>query len=422
MGKTMLEKILSFKSGTQVSSGELTIVDVDMLVSHDGNRPQATDVFYEMGGERVFDKDKVKLVIDHAPTVPNQTAAAIHAQMRQFADQQQVEIIGPGEGICHQVIAERGYVYPGNLLMGTDSHTCTYGALNMLGIGVGTSDLAAVMLTGKIWLKVPETIKVELTGEIPDGVYPKDIVLELIRVIRADGATYKALEFCGDALNSISIEGRMTISNMAVEAGAKTAIFPYDDILKSWLEKRQNIADHQPVYPDPDASYEHVITINVSELKSRIAIPDQVENVVSSEALGIKINQAIIGTCVNGRLEDLEVAAHILKEKKLADDVRLFITPASREIYLQALEKGYIETFVKAGANIGIPGCSGCTGGAHFAIPSDGDVVITSANRNFVGRLGNPKASIYLASPAVVALSAINGKITFPTNKGGVAI
>lgn len=414
-GQTMVEKLLSRKVKTPVKQGELAVVDVDLLVSHDGNRPQATDIFYEMGGERVFDPDRVKLVIDHAPSVPNQMASTIHAQMRKFSKDQGAEIIGPGEGICHQIIAEKGYAVPGDFVLGTDSHTCTYGALNSIGTGVGTSDLAAALLTGQIWLKIPESIRIVLKGSFPKGVFPKDVALEIIRVLRADGATYQALEFSGEALDDLSMAGRMTIANMAVEAGAKTAIFPYDTILDEWLSQRQLKRSPKPVYPDDDAKYIREMTINVSALKPKIATPGQVENVVEgATAEGVPVQQALIGTCVNGRLEDLQEAASILKGQQIAEGVRLFITPASRDTYVKALEQGLIETFIKAGAVIGVPGCSGCSGGAHFAIPSDGDNVITAANRNFVGRLGNPKANIYLASPAVVALSALNGVISLP--------
>jgi 3-isopropylmalate/(R)-2-methylmalate dehydratase large subunit len=412
-GQTMVEKLFSRKVPSRLDQGDLAIVNVDLMVCHDANRPQASDIFHDMGGVKVFDPSKVKLVIDHAPGVPNQSASKIHAQMRKFAAEQNAEVIGPGEGICHQVLAEKGCAVPGDFVLGTDSHTCTYGALNAVGTGVGTSDLAAALMTGKIWLRVPESIQVELKGSLPAGVYPKDIALEIIRKLRADGATYKALEFSGDAIKEISVSGRMTISNMAVEAGAKTAIFPYDDTLKTWLSEKGVVSKAQPVAADDDACYVENLVIDVSKLKPMIALPGQVENVVDgTESAGTPIHQAVIGTCTNGRLEDLREAASILYGKQIAEGVRLFITPASREIYLEALGEGIIEIFVKAGAVIGVPGCSGCSGGAHFAIPSDGDNVITAANRNFVGRLGNAKANIYLASPAVVALSAVHGEIT----------
>ncbi|GEL77098.1 3-isopropylmalate dehydratase large subunit [Tenuibacillus multivorans] len=423
-GKTMVEKILSNKSKSMadVRQGDLTIVDVDLMVCHDANRPQASDIFKEMGGDKVYDPDKVKLVMDHAPGVPNQSASGIHAKMREFSSEQGAELIGPGEGICHQILAEKGEVGPGDLVLGTDSHTCTNGAFNAIGVGVGTSDLAAALLTGKTWVKVPESFQVELEGSFPENVYPKDVALEIIRILKADGATYKALEFTGEAIKSISVAGRMTISNMAVEAGAKTAIFPFDNVLKDWLEHSGYKKEMTEISPDEDAKYERKIVIDVSKLRPRISLPDQVENITDGHSTeGLPIQQAVIGTCTNGRLEDLREAARILENKKVAQGVKLFITPASRETYAQALEEGIIEIFIKAGAILGVPGCSGCSGGAHFAIPSDGDNVITAANRNFVGRLGNKKAHIYLASPAVVAQSAVSGHIKIPEEGGKTA-
>ncbi len=413
MPQTMIEKLISRKVGRKVKSGELVIASVDLLVSHDGNRPQATDIFKEMGGERVFDSSKVKLVIDHAPTFPNQAAASVHLDMRRFALEQGAEIIGPGEGICHQIIPEKGYVAPGDFVLGTDSHTCTYGAYNVFGTGVGSSDLAAAMLTGHIWLRVPETIRIELVGERKEGVSPKDIVLYIIKQLRADGATYMAIEYGGVGLKSISVAGRMTMANMAVEMGAKAGLFPCDDVLESWLKDRKITREYTPVEPDDDAIYEKVMIIDLSTIQPQVSLPSTVDRVADlSEAEGTRIDQAVIGTCANGRLEDLREAASILKGKQIYPGVRLFVTPASREVYLHSLHEGIISTLVEAGAIIGVPGCSGCTGGAHFAIPSDGEVVITSANRNFTGRLGNPKAQIYLASPATVAMSALHGKIS----------
>jgi 3-isopropylmalate/(R)-2-methylmalate dehydratase large subunit len=413
MPQTMVEKLISKKVGRNVKSGELVVASIDLLVSHDGNRPQAPDIFKELGGDKVFDNTKVKLVIDHAPNVPNQAAASIHQSMRKFANEQGAEIIGPGEGICHQIIPERGYVAPGDLVLGTDSHTCTYGAFNVFGTGVGSSDLAAAMLTGKLWLRVPESIKIVLSGTRNKGVTPKDIVLYLVKKLRADGATYKALEFTGEGLQSISVSGRMTMSNMAVEMGAKTAIFPCDEVLEEWLQNHNLTKDYEAITADDEAVYEREIIIDLGGIQPQIAIPSTVDNVKDLvEAEGEKISQAVIGTCTNGRLEDLRDAASILIGQKIHSEVRLFVTPASREVYIQALQEGIISTLVEAGAVIGVPGCSGCSGGAHFAIPSDDDVVITSANRNFIGRLGNPKARIYLASPATVAMSALVGRIT----------
>jgi 3-isopropylmalate/(R)-2-methylmalate dehydratase large subunit len=417
MNQTRIEKLISRKAGKPVKAGDLVVISVDLLVSHDGNRPQALDVFKEMGGDRVFDPSKVKLVIDHAPNVPNTSAASIHQSMRTFAAEQGLDLFGPGEGICRQIIPDKGFVVPGDFVLGTDSHTCTYGAFNVFGTGVGSSDLAAAMLTGETWLYVPETIKVELNGIPAPGITAKDIVLALVRIIRAEGATYQSLEFHGSALPHLSISGRMTIANMGVEMGAKAALFPADQVLLDWLDARGIKSSYEAVEADETASYTRVVTLDVSQMQPQISCHPSVENVKDlDELVGLPIQQAVIGTCTNGRLEDLREAAEVVKGRKVAQGVRFFVTPASRDIYINAMKEGIIATLMESGAVIGIPGCSGCTGGAHFAIPSDGDRVITTANRNFIGRLGNAKAELYLASASVVAASALTGNISAPNN------
>jgi 3-isopropylmalate/(R)-2-methylmalate dehydratase large subunit len=415
MPQTRIEKLISRKAGYPAYAGNLVIAKVDLLVSHDGNRPQALDIFKQMGGDRVFDPSKVKLVIDHAPSVPNSSAASIHQSMRSFSEEQSIELFGPGEGICHQIIPEKGYVVPGDFVLGTDSHTCTYGAFNVFGTGVGSSDLAAAMLMGETWLLVPKTIKVDLVGQPKPGISSKDIALALVGIIRAEGATYQALEFHGSALKHITVSGRMTIANMGVEMGAKAAIFPADQVLADWLNQRGNRQPFTPVEADEEATYSQVVTLDVSALKPQVSRHPSVESVSDMDALlGLPIHQAVIGTCANGRLEDLRVASEVVKGKKVAPGVRLFVTPASREIYIDALKEGIITALIEAGAVIGVPGCSGCTGGAHFAIPSDGERVITTANRNFIGRLGNANSELYLASPMIVAASALAGRISYP--------
>ncbi len=422
MKQTMIEKLISRKVKRPVRAGELAVAAVDLLVCHDGNRPQALDVFKEMGGENVFDPDKIKMVLDHAPSVPNTAAASIHQSMREFAAAQGIEWIGPGAGICHQVIPERGYAAPGDFVLGTDSHTCTYGAFNLFGTGVGTSDLAAAMLTGETWLLVPETIRVELDGKPRPGVSAKDIVLALVKIVRAEGATYQAIEFHGSAIPHLSVSDRMTIANMGVEMGAKAALFPADERLLEWMNGRPVRREYETVAADEGASYSRVIRLDVSAVKPQIACHPYVDHVKDLDDLaGLAIHQAVIGTCSNGRLEDLRIAAGIMKGKKVAAGVRFFVTPASREVYMQALKEGVIEQLVQAGAVIGVPGCSGCTGGAHFAVPSDGERVITTANRNFIGRLGNAKAELYLASPAVVAASALAGSVSYPEAGEGIS-
>lgn len=413
--QTMIERLISRKVGREVKGGEFVVADVDLTFSHDGNRPQSIDIFQDMGGERVYDPERVKLVIDHAPSVPNRAAAVIHEAMRTFAEAHQVDLFGPGEGISHQILPEKGFVGPGDFVLGTDSHTCTFGAFNAFGVGVGSTDLAAAMLTGQTWLKVPETIRVELDGEMPADTSPKDIVLALIRLLGHDGATYKALEFGGNAIGQISVAGRMTMANMGIEMGAKAALFPYDDVLDTWLRKRRIRRQIQPVHAEDGADYERVIRLDVSKIQPQVAHHPRVDHVTDvEEAEGLPIHQAVIGTCTNGRLEDLRVAARIISGRKVAPSVRFFVTPASTEVYREALEEGIIRDLVESGAVIGVPGCSGCTGGGYFAIPADGERVITSANRNFIGRLGNRHAELYLASPATVAVSALYGKITLP--------
>ncbi len=419
--QTVAEKLLSRKAGTPLEAGEIAVCAVDLAVAHDGNRPQSIDILRELGGGGPWDPARVILVIDHAPTQPNLAAAAIHDGMRRFAREYGVEVLGPGEGVCHQIIPERGYASPGDLVLGTDSHTCTYGALNALGTGVGSSDLAAVFLTGTLWLKVPESIYVDLTGRFRPGVYAKDAILALASRLGADGATYAALEFHGDALAGLSVAGRMTMANMAVELGAKAGIFPCDEVLERWLAERRAAHPTAPVTPatpasavSPDAGARYIdrLQLDLASLEPQVACPHNVDNVRPiSDVVGTPIKEAVIGTCTNGRLEDLAVAAGVLAGRHIHPDVRLFVTPASRAIYLAALRAGIIEILLEAGAIINQPGCSACTGGSHVGVPSDGENVVTTANRNFKGRLGNPEANLFLASPATVAASALEGRI-----------
>lgn len=422
VAQTAAEKLLSRKAGRPLEAGDIAVCEVDLAVAHDGNRPQSIDILQELGGTRPWDPDRVKLVIDHAPTQPNLAAAAIHDGMRRFGREHGVEVLGPGEGVCHQVIPERGYAMPGDLVLGTDSHTCTYGALNAFGTGVGSSDLAAVFLTGTLWLKVPESIHVELTGSFRPGVYAKDAILALAGRLGADGATYAALEFHGDGLAALSVAGRMTMANMAVELGAKAGLFPHDEVLARWLAERNlvkaaapvaaPVRPADPVAADPGARYVERLQVDLASLGPQVACPHNVDNVRPiSDVTGTPIQEAVIGTCTNGRLEDLAEAARILAGRKVHRDVRLFVTPASRAVYLAALRAGIIETLLETGAIINQPGCSACTGGSHVAVPSGGENVITTANRNFRGRLGNPEANLFLASPATVAASALEGRL-----------
>lgn len=410
-GKTIAEKILSKASCTDAYAGEIVTAPVDVMFCHDGNRPLGAEVFDSYGAARVCDPKRVIQVIDHAPSCPTESVAKMHAYMRDFSKRQGVKLYECGEGSCHQLISEQGHVKPGSIVIATDSHTCTHGAMNALATGVGVSDLTCAMITGSLWFRIPETIKVVLTGRLPAGVYAKDIILYMAGLLGANGANYQALEFCGEGISTLSVEERMTITNMVIELGAKCGIMPYDETLHKWLNGRVE-GEIQGVSADDDAQYARVMEVELDKLCPQIAKPHKVDNVSPvGEVEGTPVQHGIIGTCTNGRIEDLEVAARILRGQKIARGMTLTISPASKTVYLEAIRRGYIETFLEAGAVVAISGCSGCSGGAYVGIPADGEAVITTANRNFKGRLGNANSFLYLASPATVAASALTGRI-----------
>jgi 3-isopropylmalate/(R)-2-methylmalate dehydratase large subunit len=411
VGKTIAEKILSTHCGGDCHKGQYVIAEPDVLMTHDGNRPLSIDVYEELGMKKIFDPSRTILVIDHHTPAPGETNVAMHKKMREFSRKHGTPL-HDSEGICHQVLPEKGYVTPGSLVIGTDSHTCTYGALNAFSTGVGSTDFAVAMTYGKLWFRVPETLRIDLTGKLPAGVFSKDVILSLIGRLKANGAMYMAVEFCGDTISALSIESRSAICNMVVEMGAKAGIMPFDNTLDEWLRERVR-RDFEPVCADENAAYKEVLDYEVSNIGPQIARPHAVDDVVPVTEVGeTKIDQANLASCTNGRLEDLRVAARILKGRKIHSGVRLNVVPASREVLLDALKEGIIQTLVESGANINNPSCKGCSGGAMFGVPADGENVITSSNRNFKGRLGNPKAFIYLASPATVAASALTGRIT----------
>jgi 3-isopropylmalate/(R)-2-methylmalate dehydratase large subunit len=406
MGKTISEKILSQHAGRAVQAGELVIVPVDGCMATDTTAPMAIKAFKEMGGTRLVKPDAFHLIIDHAAPAPNERIANLHQLMRQFAAEQGCRLYDIGSGICHQVMVDHAHVRPGDVFMGADSHTPTYGALNAFACGVGSTDLAAVMLTGKIWLKVPQTIQVICEGKLQSGVSGKDLVLEVVKQLTISGATYQVVEFHGEAIASLSLAQRMTISNMVAEMGAKTGIVSPEGLSLPYA--------HTPVFADLDAVYSKTIVINASALRPKIAIPDSPDDVHDVAVYaGTKITYAFIGTCTNGRHEDLKAAASIVKGKQLAPGVRMVIAPASRQVLIDALADGTIQTLIEAGATIINSGCGPCVG-SHEGVPGDGEVVISAANRNFRGRMGNPNALIYLGSPATVAASALKGVITVP--------
>lgn len=410
MGQTIAEKIISKHVEHEVKVGELVIAKVDVAAVQDGTGPLMCNEFKKLGKDKLANPERSILFIDHAAPSPRKELSNTHTVLREFAKQYGAILSEVGEGVCHQRLVET-YVNPMEILVGADSHTCTSGALGAFATGMGSTDIAVAMALGKTWLKVPATFKVEVNGEFPKGVYAKDLILHLIGTIGADGATYKALEFSGSTIDNMNMADRFTIANMAVEAGAKAGLFPTDEKTKAFLEERGRGDKFVEVKPDEDAVYERVIKIDASQLKPTVSCPHTVDNTKTVDELkDVKVNQVFIGTCTNGRIEDLRVAAEILKGKKVNPDVRLLVAPASRDVFKQALKEGLIEIFVDSGAAIVTSGCGPCVG-VHAGILGDGEVCLATQNRNFQGRMGNTKGFIYLASPAVAAYSAIKGYI-----------
>jgi len=406
MAQTIAEKILSQHAGHPVSAGEIIIVPVDGAMATDATAPLAIKAFEEMGGRRLWDPGRVSFIIDHASPAPNERIGNLHRLMREFHQRMGGHFYDVGEGICHQLMVENGHVRPGDLFVGADSHTPTYGALGAFAVGVGSTDLAAVMLTGKIWLKVPETIRIELDGRIPKGCSAKDLILFLVGRLSVSGATYQAIEFAGPAVHALSLASRMTVANMAAEMGAKTGFVDMAGLQLPY--------EFAPLHPDADAPYRARYRFDVSELTPQVALPHSPDNVRPiTELLGRRIDQAFIGSCTNARLEDLHMAARVLQGRQISSRVRLIIAPASKKVLDAALEDGTVLALSRAGATFITSGCGPCVG-THLGIPGDGEVVISSTNRNFRGRMGNPQASIYLGSPAVVAASALFGEISDP--------
>ncbi|MDD5156059.1 MAG: 3-isopropylmalate dehydratase large subunit [Candidatus Omnitrophica bacterium] len=413
MGKTIAEKILSTHAGKDLRAGDFAVCKVDFTFGQDGTSAIIIDRIKELGAEKL--RAKFCMVIDHSAPSPSEGVSRVHKKMRIFSRDYEAALYDIGCGVCHQVIPESGDILPGELVLGADSHTCTYGALGVFATGVGSTDLAITLAAGKNWFKVPETIKIIVSGKVPKGVFAKDIILHIIGDVKADGATYSAVEFCGPAIGNLDMDGRFTISNMAVEMGAKAGFMPVDKKTLEWLKPR--IAKNRKIKKieaDSDAVYAKVLKYDISKLKPQVACPHAVDNVRSADSLkNVNINEAYLGTCTNGRLADLKVAAGILKSRKVHKGVRFIIAPASKTIFLEALNSGIIDVFVKAGAVVVPAGCGPCVG-THQGVPADGEIVISSANRNFKGRMGNPDAFIYLGSPATVCASAIEGKIADP--------
>jgi 3-isopropylmalate/(R)-2-methylmalate dehydratase large subunit len=412
-----VEKIIAAHCGQdRVRPGQIVDVDLDFVMANDATATLAIDIFSRgLQADRVFDPAKVILVMDHYTPSSSIDAADTHNRMRQFAREQNLPHVYDGTGICHQLMTEQ-HVRPGQLIIGADSHTCTYGALGTLATGMGSTDIAVAWQQGKIWMKVPESIRITVDGEWPDHVCAKDLILKVIGDLGASGATYKALCFDGPAIRALDLSGRMTLCNMVIEAGAKFAYIEPDQTTKTFLKKAER-EEHTLFKDDEDASYERLMAYDVGKLAPQIACPHSVDNVrdvASCEDLAI--DELFLGACTNGRFEDLEIAAGILRGKKIAGNVRLLVTPASHAVFLQAMESGLIATFIESGAMIANPGCSACFGGSG-GILGKGERLLTTANRNFQGRVGSPDSEIYLASPATVAASAITGTITDPRRR-----
>jgi 3-isopropylmalate/(R)-2-methylmalate dehydratase large subunit len=413
VGKTISEIILGAKSNSDVRAGDIVVAQVDLAFVQDTTGPLTVRQFRAAGFKKTANTLKAAVFLDHAAPSQSREMSNDHILLREFAAQTGALISEVGDGVCHQLVAE-ALAKPGDLIIGTDSHTVTAGGLGSFACGMGSSDVAIALGLGKTWFRVPETFLIELTGKFKKGVNAKDLILYLIGKIGADGATYKALEFGGSGVANVSMPGRLTIANMAVEAGAKAGIFPADELTRRFLTEQGRPGDYKPVMADDDAVYEKTIKIKLSELEPMVAKPHTVDNVVPvKEVAGTKIQQVSIGTCTNGRIEDIKIVAKLLKGKHRHPKTRLIIAPASRAILLAATAAGYIETLLKAGAVILPPGCGSCLG-LHQGVLGDGESCLSTANRNFKGRMGSPEAFVYLGNPATAAATAIKGEITDP--------
>lgn len=410
MGMTIAEKIIALAAGVkEVKAGDIHTVNLDRMMSNDGTTHLTVDMYYhKLNHQRIADPKKIVFIVDHNVPSDSPKTAASQKKMRDFAKEHQIDF-WEGKGVCHQIMMEH-YVCPGELIFGADSHTCTYGALGAFGTGVGCTDLLYGMVTGTSWVLVPETVKFNLIGKLPDGVYPRDLMLTIIGEIGASGVSYQVMEFCGDGAKTLSVNDRMVLCNLAVEAGAKTAIFEADEIVLSWLEERGR--KPKAVFKsDEDAQYVKEYTFDLSKIQPVVAKPDFVDDVVlAGEVCGVRIDEAFLGSCNNGRIDDLRVGAEILKDRKVSEHVRFLVVPASQEVYLQALDEGLITIFMKSGAIVMNPNCSVCWGSCQGVI-GENEVLISTGTRNFKGRAGHPSSKVYLGSAATVTASAVKGEI-----------
>jgi len=412
MGKTIAEKILSFKSKTDAYAGMIVEADVDYVMVNDVTGPIAFREFESLNMEAK--RDKIVLIPDHY--VPNKDVASAEQakEMREFAKRHNISNyyeVGKS-GVCHQLMIEEGFAAPGRLIVGADSHTCTYGGINTFSTGVGSTEAAAVFATGKLWFKVPESIKIELTGTFRRYVGGKDLILKIIKDIGVDGATYQALEFSGPGIKNISVSDRLSMANMAIEAGGKAGLFPYDELTEKYIKNTVK-GKYEAVSADADAKYVKVLKYDLSKIDEMVAFPHLPENGRAVKDSNVKIDQAYLGSCTNGRIEDMRIAAEVIKGRRVADGVRFLVVPASQRVYGQMLKEGLLEIFLNAGAFISGPTCGACLGG-WMGILADGEKTVASTNRNFIGRMGHKGSEVYLAGPAVVAASAVTGKISTP--------
>jgi len=411
--RTLAEKILGEKAGKPVKAGDIVIIDVDLAFGHDASGPLAFREMEGMGLAKVAHPERTAAFLDHSVPSPRAELSREQQFLREMAWKNDVPVFDVGTGICHQIILEQ-FAVPGGVTIGTDSHTCTSGAMCDFGTGMGASDVAVALGTGQAWFRVPETIQVRLNGRMNKGVYAKDVVLELERRLGVDGATYKALEFIGELVPELTISERATFSNMAVEMGGKVGLFPSDEQTRTWMADYGRAEKWRPMQPDSGATYEATIDIDCSTLEPMVALPHQPDNVRPvSEVKGTPIHQIFIGTCTNARLDDLAVAARMLKGRRVHSHTRLLVVPASQGVMLEAMKRGYLQDLLEAGATIGIPSCAACFG-MHMGVPADGENALSTQSRNFQGRMGNTEAFIYLSSPAVAAATAITGVITDP--------
>jgi 3-isopropylmalate/(R)-2-methylmalate dehydratase large subunit len=416
MSSTFAEKILAQKAGLEkVVPGQIVEITPDVVLTHD-NTAAISEIFTRMGGKKVYNPDMHAIILDHATPAPTTKHAENHRVTREFVKSQGIRYFyDVGRGVCHQVLVEEGLALPGEIVLGADSHTPHAGVMGAFGAGIGRSEMASIWALGRLWLRVPESMKVEVTGNLPEWVMSKDIAQFLIGKLGADGGLYMSMEWHGQIIQDMSLDQRAVLTNLMGEMGVKNSYVPPDEKTTEYLHERAK-RTYTPIFPDTDASYSQHVEISVDDMEPMIACPHTVDNVKPISTLsGTKIQQAYLGTCTNGRLEDLAVAANLLEGRKIAPDVRMIVVPASSHIYLKALEAGYIHTFVKAGAMVESPGCGACMGN-HMGVPAVGEVTISSANRNFQGRMGTKESSIYLANPAVVAASAVTGVITHPAD------